>query len=111
MYRESNTVRLRFRHVAKGLVAGNMEPLSGFEIAGRDRVFHPAEARIEGAEVVVTSPVVSEPVAVRYGVGRQSEIAISTTRRDFRRRRSEPTTGPQSPKGGSDPRGRSPCSV
>ena len=67
MYRESNTIRLRFRHVAKGLVAGNMEPLSGFEIAGSDRVFHPAEARIEGAEVVVSSSVVPDPVAVRYG--------------------------------------------
>ena len=42
--------------------------LGGFEIAGKDKVFHPADARISGwsGVVVVSSPVVPEPVAVRY---------------------------------------------
>lgn len=65
-YRESDTIRLRFRHTGQGLLAGNMLPLSGFEIAGRDRIFHSAEARIDGTEVVVYSPNVKEPAAVRY---------------------------------------------
>ena len=41
--------------------------LTGFQIAGPDRVWHWADARIEGAcEVVVSSPEVPQPVAVRY---------------------------------------------
>ena len=45
--------------------------LDGFEIAGRDKVFHPAKARIgkDGRTVVVESPEVSKPFAVRYGIG------------------------------------------
>ena len=41
--------------------------LMGFQIAGPDRVWHWADARIEGnGEVVVSSPEVPQPVAVRY---------------------------------------------
>ena len=40
--------------------------LSGFQIAGPDRVWHWADARIEGDTVVVSSPDVPQPVAVRY---------------------------------------------
>ena len=43
-------------------------PFTGFEIAGEDRIFHPADARLgEGAQtVVVSNPEVKHPVAVRY---------------------------------------------
>ena len=40
--------------------------LSGFQIAGPDRVWHWADARIEGDTVVVSSTDVPHPVAVRY---------------------------------------------
>ncbi len=40
--------------------------LMGFQIAGPDRVWHWADARIEGNEVVVSSPEVPQPVAARY---------------------------------------------
>jgi sialate O-acetylesterase len=40
--------------------------LTGFEIAGADRKFVPAEAAIEGATIVVSSPSISAPVSVRY---------------------------------------------
>ena len=40
--------------------------LSGFQIAGPDRVWHWADARIEGDRVVVSSAEVPHPVAVRY---------------------------------------------
>ncbi len=66
-YRNGSSVRLRFRHVAEGLVSGDLDGLKGFTIAGRDRVFLPAEAHIEGSEVVVSHPDISDPVAVRYG--------------------------------------------
>ncbi|MBP3269293.1 MAG: 9-O-acetylesterase, partial [Bacteroidales bacterium] len=41
--------------------------LVGFQVAGADRVWHWASARIEGDEVVVWSHEVPHPVAVRYG--------------------------------------------
>ena len=42
-------------------------PLTGFTIAGADKVFHSARAWIRGRTVVVASDAVREPVAVRYG--------------------------------------------
>jgi sialate O-acetylesterase len=40
--------------------------LGGFEIAGTDQKFYPARADIVGSTVVVSSPAVPQPVAVRY---------------------------------------------
>lgn len=37
-----------------------------FEIAGSDRIFHPAEAKINNGKVIVSCKDVTEPVAVRY---------------------------------------------
>ena len=42
-------------------------PVRGFAIAGKDRHFVWAHAAIEGALVVVWSPQVPQPIAVRYG--------------------------------------------
>ena len=41
-------------------------PLTGFEIAGTDRIFHPAEANLTGTTIEVHSDEVPAPVAVRY---------------------------------------------
>ena len=41
--------------------------MTGFVIAGEDKVFHPGKAEIKGDKVVVTSDKVTKPVAVRYG--------------------------------------------
>jgi sialate O-acetylesterase len=60
-----NEIHIRFRYVGDGLEARG-EALKGFSIAGADRKFHWAEARIEGDEVVVSSREVRSPVAVRY---------------------------------------------
>lgn len=43
--------------------------LTGFWIAGEDRVFHVARAEIDGTSVLVHHPSVARPVAVRYGWG------------------------------------------
>ena len=40
--------------------------LGEFSVAGADRVWRWAEARLEGDTVVVSSPQVPNPVAVRY---------------------------------------------
>lgn len=63
---EGNKIRLFFDHVGSGLVAKGGE-LKGFAIAGKDRKFVWANAKIEGNTVVVWSEQVPEPVAVRYG--------------------------------------------
>ena len=58
-------INLSFTHADGGLVAKDGE-LSGFVIAGADKKWHWARARIEGKQVIVSSPEVKSPVAVRY---------------------------------------------
>jgi sialate O-acetylesterase len=44
------------------------DALRGFELAGEDRRFYPAQARLSGKETVLVSAAeVPQPVAVRYG--------------------------------------------
>jgi sialate O-acetylesterase len=59
-------VILHFKHVGSGLVAAD-GPLQGFAIAGDDKIFHNATAKIDGDTVVVSSDQVPDPIAVRYG--------------------------------------------
>ena len=60
------TARLKFTHLGAGLAVRNGPALRGFAVAGADRQFHWATARVVGREVVVQSPAVPRPVAVRY---------------------------------------------
>src|SRR3546814_17191527 len=53
-------------HVHSGLTTNGSESFIGFEIAGADKRFYPAAARIEGETIVVSSPSVTQPKAVRY---------------------------------------------
>jgi sialate O-acetylesterase len=55
-----------FKNVGTGLLAKDGE-LKGFTLAGEDKKFHHAKARIEGNTVIVTSDAVAEPKAVRFG--------------------------------------------
>jgi sialate O-acetylesterase len=57
---------LNFDHVGGGLVARGGEALKGFAIAGADRKFVWADAKIMGNTIVVRSDDVPELVAVRY---------------------------------------------
>ncbi len=64
---EDNKIRISFRSMGAGLIAKNKFGfLRGFAIAGADKQFHWANAYIEGDAVVVFSPTVQQPVAVRY---------------------------------------------
>jgi len=63
---EDGRIRVCFQHADDGLVAKDGGPLRGFSIAGQDREFVPAQARIEGDTVVASSEQVTQPVAVRY---------------------------------------------
>jgi sialate O-acetylesterase len=57
---------LGFKNVGGGLVAHG-ERLTGFAVAGPDRSFVWADAVIDGDKVIVSSPEVAQPKAVRYG--------------------------------------------
>jgi len=63
---EGNTIRLFFTHLNGGLRCAS-DKLTGFAIAGEDRTFVWADAHLDGDTVVVSSPQVPHPVAVRYG--------------------------------------------
>jgi sialate O-acetylesterase len=62
---EGAAVRVRF-DFAEGLRTQTGGAPQGFALAGADRVFHWAEARIDGESVVLTSAAVPAPVAVRF---------------------------------------------
>ena len=61
-----SNIFVKFNNTGAGLCPGSGKPIAGFEIAGADKVFHAAEARLEGNEVKVWCNAVKEPVAVRY---------------------------------------------
>jgi sialate O-acetylesterase len=63
-------IRVEFDHASSGLAVNDDKPLSGFEIAGDDGAFVPADARIDGGAVIVSSEKVPAPKAVRYGCNR-----------------------------------------
>ena len=64
--RLAHSIRLRFKNASGGLVAKGGR-LEGFIIAGQDRKWHRAEARIRGKAVIVSAPeVVPHPTQVRY---------------------------------------------
>ena len=52
---------------AGGLTSKDGKPLTDFTIAGSDGVFVPAQARIQGTQVLVSAPGVKRPTAVRFG--------------------------------------------
>jgi len=63
---ENGKAVLTFGNTGTGLKAKDGK-LTGFQVAGDDRVFHPATARIlDGVRIEVTCADVTEPVAVRY---------------------------------------------
>jgi sialate O-acetylesterase len=62
---EKNKIKVFFKNIETGLYAFNA--LEDFEIAGEDKVFYPADAKIVNQKsVVVQSDQVPNPVAVRY---------------------------------------------
>ena len=62
---EGSAIRVSLKHAA-GLKTRDGTAPRGFRIAGADKVWKPASARIEGNEVIISSPEVAAPVAARY---------------------------------------------
>ncbi len=64
---KDGAIRVTFDHPGSGLKSRDGEALKRFEIAGADKVWHWAEAKVDGVDsVVVSSAKVKQPVAVRY---------------------------------------------
>ena len=74
---KGNQVHLSFKHTGKGLMVGKKEKLQPtreikdgtlkhFSIAGADKKWHWADAKIVGNQVVLSSKEVKAPVAARY---------------------------------------------
>lgn len=55
-----------FKNVSEGL-RSSAKPLTGFEVAGEDGVFVPANAAIAGQTVIVRAEGIAKPMHVRYG--------------------------------------------
>jgi len=64
--KRGNTMVVSFDEIGSGLVSQDGAALKTFAIAGADKQFVAAEAEVKGNTVVVSSPDVSSPVAVRY---------------------------------------------
>lgn len=62
---EGASLRLRFDHAA-GLTLKEVDGRSGFFLAGEDRKWYFATARVDGSTVVLTAPEVAKPTAARY---------------------------------------------
>jgi sialate O-acetylesterase len=71
---EGSSLRLWFDH-ARGLNFKDNKA-TGFEVAGADGKFVAATAKIDGANVVVSSPDVAEPLLVRYGWANSPECNL-----------------------------------
>ncbi len=76
---DAGKVRLSFHYLGGGLVSRDGKPLTWFQVAGEDRKFVDAVAEINGDEVVVHSPQVAAPAAVRFGWSRAAEPNLMNT--------------------------------
>lgn len=63
---QNNQVILAFDHLGKGLTTNDKLPLYHFAIAGADKKYVWAKAKIEGDSVVVWNDSITDPTAVRY---------------------------------------------
>ncbi|HEY9007277.1 MAG TPA: sialate O-acetylesterase [Ohtaekwangia sp.] len=62
---EKGKIRITFDNAPNGLMSKGGEPTE-FQIAGEDKKFYAAKAKIEGNTVIVSAKEVKNPVAVRF---------------------------------------------
>jgi len=71
---ERDKIRLQFKNTGSGFVP--VDRLTGFSIAGADKKFVWANAKIDGNSIVVGSDAVKNPVAVRYAWANNPECNL-----------------------------------
>lgn len=74
---EGDKLRVTFDNVGAGLVSRDGKPLSWFEVIGEDTDFEQADAVIDGASVLLSSPKVPKPLAMRFGWAKNAEPNLS----------------------------------
>lgn len=62
---EGDKLRVYFDHINGGLVSKTAS-LGGFAVAGSDKKFVAAQARIDGNSVIISNPEITTPVFIRY---------------------------------------------
>jgi len=62
---KGSSLIVSFNNVPNGIIS-KVETIRGFEIAGEDQVFYPANVYLRRKSVILSSPRVEKPVAVRY---------------------------------------------
>jgi sialate O-acetylesterase len=77
--RYKDRVELAFDHAENGLVLIGREEGNGFQVAGEDRVFKPADVKVKGATLVVSNSGVTNPQAVRYAFTNTSQATLFNT--------------------------------
>ena len=63
---EGDKIRISFDHIGSGLASRDDKPLTWFEIAGPDKKFQKANAKIDGDTVLVSDEQITDPIAVRF---------------------------------------------
>jgi sialate O-acetylesterase len=69
-----NSMELHFEHAEDGFVTKG--DITGFEVAGEDKIFYPANAQIVKSQINVSAPEVAEPVYVRYLWTNYGEVTL-----------------------------------
>ena len=72
---EGDKIRIEFTEVGKGLTFVGGKGLTGFAIAGKDKNFVWADAMIDGDSVVISSPSIKRPLAVRFACSKKRNWA------------------------------------
>lgn len=72
---EGNRIRIHFTHIGGGLVAKGGE-LKGLAIAGPDKAFRWAKAKIDGDSILVWNETISDPAFVRYAWADNPECTL-----------------------------------
>jgi sialate O-acetylesterase len=62
---EKDKIKVQFSNSSSGLIARG-DQITSFEIASEDKVFLPAQAKIEGGNIIVYNKKIKNPVAVRF---------------------------------------------
>jgi sialate O-acetylesterase len=63
---EGNKITITFNHIGSGLITNDGEELSEFAIAGVDKKFVWAKAKINGDKIIVWNDDISSPMYIRY---------------------------------------------
>jgi sialate O-acetylesterase len=64
---KGNKIELKFKSIADGLKTSDGKDIKTMAVAGNDKKFEWAKAKIKGSKILVWSDSVSTPLAVRYG--------------------------------------------